>query len=62
MNKYGQGKYLLREAFTGIDYLPDSNLYREKAAFSDVVGHSLIDYLKEFAELQYSKADLKKCW
>ena len=62
MNKYGQGKYLLREAFTGIDYLPDSNLYREKAAFSDVVEHSLIDYLKEFAELQYSKADLKKCW
>jgi asparagine synthase (glutamine-hydrolyzing) len=59
MNTYGQGKYLLREAFSGMNYLPDSILYREKAAFSDAVGHSLVDHLKEFAEAQYSEADLQ---
>lgn len=49
MNKYGKGKYLLRKAFEG-DYLPDSILWREKAAFSDAVGHSMVDDLKEYAE------------
>ena len=44
MNKYNKGKYLLRKAFEGLDYLPDSILYREKAAFSDAVGHSMVDY------------------
>ncbi|MCR4729284.1 MAG: asparagine synthase B, partial [Lachnospiraceae bacterium] len=39
MNVYGKGKYLLRHAFEG-DYLPESILMREKAAFSDAVGHS----------------------
>lgn len=53
MNSYGQGKYLLRAAFKG-DYLPDSILFREKAAFSDAVGHSMVDYLKEYAESVYS--------
>lgn len=53
MNTYGQGKYLLRKAFEG-DFLPDSILYREKAAFSDAVGHSMVDYLKEYAESLYS--------
>ena len=43
MNKYNKGKYLLRKAFEGLDYLPDSILYREKAAFSDAVGHSMVD-------------------
>ena len=41
MNVYGKGKYLLRHAFEG-DYLPHDILYREKAAFSDAVGHSLV--------------------
>ena len=41
MNVYGKGKYLLRRAFAG-DYLPESLLQREKAAFSDAVGHSQI--------------------
>ena len=59
MNTTGVGKYLLRKAFEGGDYLPDSILYREKAAFSDAVGHSLVDYLKEFAEGAYSKEDVK---
>ncbi len=53
MNKYGIGKYLLRHAFEG-DYLPDSILMREKAAFSDAVGHSMVDYLKEYAESYYT--------
>ena len=53
LNKYGKGKYLLRHAFEG-DYLPQSILYREKAAFSDAVGHSMVDYLKEYAESRYT--------
>ena len=54
MNKYGKGKYLLRHAFEGLGYLPDSILWREKAAFSDAVGHSMVDYLKEYAESKYT--------
>lgn len=53
LNKYNMGKYLLRESFKG-DYLPRVILYREKAAFSDAVGHSLVDDLKQFAEELYS--------
>ena len=52
MNVYGKGKYLLRHAFEG-DYLPQSILQRDKAAFSDAVGHSMVDDLKAFAEKQY---------
>ena len=54
MNKYGKGKYLLRRAFEGLDYLPDEILWREKAAFSDAVGQSMVDYLKEYANAYYS--------
>ena len=57
MNTYGKGKYLLRHAFEGLGYLPDAILWREKAAFSDAVGHSMVDDLKEFAETQYSDAE-----
>ena len=53
LNKYGKGKYLLRHAFER-DYLPDEILWREKAAFSDAVGHSMVDYLKEYAETCYT--------
>ena len=49
INTYGKGKYLLRHAFDGQGYLPDGILWREKAAFSDAVGHSMVDYLKEYA-------------
>ncbi len=49
LNKYNMGKYLLRNAFRG-DYLPDNILFREKAAFSDAVGHSMVNYLKKYAE------------
>ena len=53
VNVYGKGKYLLRHAFEG-DYLPHDILWREKAAFSDAVGHSMVDDLKEYAETRYT--------
>lgn len=59
LNKYNKGKYLLRHAFEG-DYLPNDILYREKAAFSDAVGHSMVDYLKEFAEGKYTQAEFEE--
>ncbi len=59
MNTYGKGKYLLRHAFEG-DYLPQEILYREKAAFSDAVGHSLVDDLKEYAESFYTDAEYEE--
>ena len=54
LNKYNMGKYLLRYAFKGDKILPESILMREKAAFSDAVGHSMVDYLKEYANSFYS--------
>ena len=60
LNKYGKGKYLLRHAFEG-DYLPHDILYREKAAFSDAVGHSMVDYLKEYAETKYTEGEMQEC-
>ena len=48
MNIYNKGKYLLRHAFEDGDYLPYDILFREKAAFSDAVGHSMVDYIKEY--------------
>ena len=58
MNRYGKGKYLLRKAFEG-DYLPDEILWREKAAFSDAVGHSMVDDLKEYAETVYTDEEFE---
>ena len=60
LNKYNKGKYLLRKAFEDGDYLPRDILYREKAAFSDAVGHSMVDYLKEYAESLYSDEEFKE--
>ena len=54
INTYGKGKYLLRHAFEEGNYLPDEILWREKAAFSDAVGHSMVDYLKDYAEEMYT--------
>ena len=59
LNTYGQGKYLLRKSFKD-NYLPDSILYREKAAFSDAVGHSLVDYLKEYADSLYTDLEFEE--
>ena len=58
LNTYGKGKYLLRKAFEG-DWLPESILWREKAAFSDAVGHSLVDDLKEYAEGRYTDEEFE---
>lgn len=61
-NTYGKGKYLLRHAFEGGDYLPEELLWREKAAFSDAVGHSMVDYLKEYAQAFYTDEEFEeKC-
>ncbi len=58
MNRWGQGKYLLRRAFEG-DLLPDFILNREKAAFSDAVGHSMVDILKRCAEGVYTDEEFE---
>lgn len=60
LNTYNKGKYLLRHAFEGFGYLPDEILWREKAAFSDAVGHSMVDDLKEYAEKQYTDEEFEK--
>ena len=54
LNTYGKGKYLLRKAFETDHILPENILWREKAAFSDAVGHSMVDDLKEYAEKYYT--------
>ncbi len=59
-NHYGKGKYLLRHAFEGGDWLPEEILWREKAAFSDAVGHSMVDYLKDYAAAQYSDEEFER--
>lgn len=62
MNWSGQGKYILRKAFDHSNYLPDEILFREKAAFSDAVGHDMVDWLKEMAEKKYSDSEFEaKC-
>lgn len=59
LNTHGMGKYLLRHAFEG-DLLPHAILYREKAAFSDAVGHSMVDDLKMYADSLYSDAEFEQ--
>lgn len=59
INVYNKGKYLLRHAFEG-DYLPHDILYREKAAFSDAVGHSMVWYLKDKAEKFYTDKEFEE--
>ena len=50
-------KWVLREAFK--DYLPESVLWRQKEQFSDGVGYSWIDSLKELVEDKVSDSDFK---
>lgn len=50
-------KWVLREAFK--DYLPESVLWRQKEQFSDGVGYSWIDSLKELVSKEVSDNDLK---
>ena len=60
MNVYNKGKYLLRHAFENSDWLPEDILQREKAAFSDAVGHSMVNDLKDYAEKYYTDEEFKE--
>ncbi|MBR6072574.1 MAG: asparagine synthase B [Acholeplasmatales bacterium] len=60
MNKYNMGKYLLRHAFEADNILPKEILLRDKAAFSDAVGHSMVNYLKEYADNYYSDEEYNR--
>ena len=60
LNRYGKGKYLLRHAFEKDGLIPESILWREKAAFSDAVGHSMKDDLAEYAEEIYSDEEYEE--
>ncbi|MBR0373689.1 MAG: asparagine synthase B [Mogibacterium sp.] len=60
MNTYGMGKYLLRHAFEKDGILPDEILWRQKAAFSDAVGHSLVDDLIAYAEEKYTDEEFEE--
>ena len=51
-------KWVLREAFK--DYLPESVLWRQKEQFSDGVGYSWIDSLKELVSKEVSDGDIEK--
>ena len=62
LNTYDMGKYLLRKAFADDHILPEDILWRQKAAFSDAVGHSMVDDLKEYAESRYTDGEFaEKC-
>ncbi|MDV7104068.1 asparagine synthase B [Vibrio sp. TH_r3] len=50
-------KHILRECFE--DYLPDSIAWRQKEQFSDGVGYSWIDSLKELAEEKVTDQQLE---
>ena len=50
-------KWVLREAFK--DYLPESVLWRQKEQFSDGVGYSWIDSLKDLVSKEVSDDDMK---
>jgi asparagine synthase (glutamine-hydrolysing) len=60
MNTTGMGKLLLRQAFDRDDYLPSTILWREKAAFSDAVGHSMVDEIKQYCDQLISDDDFLK--
>lgn len=60
MNHYNKGKFLLRKAFEKDKLIPDSILWREKAAFSDAVGHSLKDDLADLAESSYTDEEYEE--
>ncbi len=51
-------KYPLRKAFEG--YLPEEILWRQKEQFSDGVGYSWIDSLRDFAEKEVSDDQLAR--
>ena len=60
MNTYDMGKYLIRKAFADDHLLPEEILWRQKAAFSDAVGHSMVDDLKALAARSYTDAEFEE--
>ncbi len=60
LNRYGIGKYLLRHAFEEDQLIPWDILMREKAAFSDAVGHSMRYDLVDQAERLYTDEEFEK--
>lgn len=64
LNKYNMGKYLLRKAFdisetNKTEFLPHEILWRDKAAFSDAVGHGMVDDLIALAESKYTDEEFR---
>ena len=59
MNRHGMGKYLLRKAFAEDRLLPEEILWRQKAAFSDAVGHSMVNDIKAYAETCYTDEEFE---
>lgn len=57
LNTYGMGKYLLRKAFEEANILPPEILFRDKAAFSDAVGHGLAETLIDMANDKYTDTE-----
>ena len=57
LNRHDMGKYLIRKAFADDHILPEAILWRQKAAFSDAVGHSMVSDLKALAERAYTDAE-----
>lgn len=51
-------KHILRKAFEG--YLPEEILWRQKEQFSDGVGYSWIDSLKEYAESEVDDLEIRR--
>jgi asparagine synthase (glutamine-hydrolysing) len=51
-------KWALRQAFDG--YLPEEILWRQKEQFSDGVGYSWIDSLRDYAEREVSDGQLER--
>ena len=60
MNHYGIGKYLLRHAFEKDNLIPYNILMREKAAFSDAVGHSLRNDIIDYANSYYTDEEFEE--
>ena len=59
LNKYGRENICFAAPLRGLT-CPTASLYREKAAFSDAVGYSMVDYLKDYAERRYTDEEFEK--
>ena len=61
--KYGIEKYLLRKAFSGLDLLPDSVLWRTKEGMSDGVSsqnRGWFEIIQEFVDSEFTKPEFSQ--